>query len=191
MSGHAFRIVFFVRSVEDKEGAEQEKQTAIERLNATTARQIKETIENARREIGTATDEPPSTAVNGVFRSKRNETTFAMVVYHDGGFTPAKDTKTKQETAGWGYQLELMTVHRNPSRDRLLRIRQAYGPVQLEAAKSDFCGCIKRSNNTAELSAVPHILVDAITWKIRAEASGKLAPGQWTILVLVYDAKYV
>ena len=78
-----------------------------------------------------------------------------MVVYHDGGFTPAKDTKTKQETAGWGYHLELMTVHRNPSRDRLLRIRQAYGPVQLEEDKSDFCGCIKRSNNTAELSAVP------------------------------------
>ena len=64
------------KTLEDKEKTEQEKQTEIERLNATTARQIKETIENARREIGTATSEQPSTAVNGVFRSPDRTLTF-------------------------------------------------------------------------------------------------------------------
>ena len=179
------------KTLEDKEDSEKEKQTAIDQLNATTARQIQEVIEETRLAIGKATSVKPSTAVNGVYRAKQHESAFVMVTYHDGGFTPAKDSKTKEETAGWGYQLELMIVHRNPSRDRVLLVRQAYGPVQLEADKSDSCGCIKRSNNTAELSAVPQILVDAITWKVRAEASGKVATGQWITVVLVYDSKYV
>ena len=38
---------------------------------------------------------------------------------------------------------------------------------------------------------MPQILVDAITWKVRAEASGKMASGQWLTLALVYDSKYV
>ena len=43
------------KTLEDKEGDEHEKKTALDRQNATMARQIKEVIEATRLEIGKAT----------------------------------------------------------------------------------------------------------------------------------------
>ena len=35
----------------------------------------------------------------------------------------------------------------------------SFGPVQLDDAQEDYSGCVDLSNNTVELSAIPHILV--------------------------------
>ena len=61
-------------------------------------------VEATRSAIGGVAEAQPTTAVDDVFRKKRHETAFAMVVYHDGGYTPAKNSATGKDTAGWGYQ---------------------------------------------------------------------------------------
>ena len=37
--------------------------------------------------------------------------------------------------------------------------------MQLDPEDNTFCGCIQLSNNIAELSAVPHVMTDAICWR--------------------------
>ena len=88
---------------------------------------------------------------------------YCTVAYHDGGYTPA-NTKPNQpdEEAGWGYQLQRIPLSNLPGGADLppATLRElGYGPIVLDVTEPSFCGAIARSNNTAELSALPHILV--------------------------------
>ena len=87
----------------------------------------------------------------------------------------------------------------------------SYGPVQIDMDARDYSGCVALSNNSAELSAIPQILVRILMWRKRrlAElqqlaADGRAAglhdeagaidaiedPERPTTLVLVYDSQY-
>jgi ribonuclease HI len=68
--------------------------------------------------------------------------------------------------------------------------RRAYGPVQLDETATDFAGCLKHSNNTAELSAVPHAMADLLIWRKRMEQRGKLPRRTVVDAVMVYDSEY-
>ena len=45
--------------------------------------------------------------------------------------------------------------------------RTSYGPVQLDMDAQDYSGCVALSNNSAELSAIPQILVRILMWRKR------------------------
>eukprot|EP01043_Picozoa_sp_COSAG02_P074565 COSAG02_NODE_14985_length_1217_cov_18.995528_1_plen_123_part_00 len=70
--------------------------------------------------------------------------------------------------------------------------RDAYGPVQLDPAADTYVGCLTMSNNTAELSAVPHIAAHMVTWK--TENTGayglQLRAADVVGVVMVYDSQY-
>ena len=50
-------------------------------------------------------------------------------------------------------------------REEVLETVKAYGPVQLDAEAYTYIGCLVRSNNTAELSAVPHAVAHVLKWR--------------------------
>ena len=108
-------------------------------------------------------------------------------MYHDGGYTPAEEGKSG-EKSGWGYTATVTDLQVNVE----LEEREGYGPVQLDPDANTFCGCIQQSNNTAELSAVPHVMTDAICWRRRN--SGRrgvgLAPHEPLGVIMVYDSQY-
>ena len=68
----------------------------------------------------------------------------------------------------------------------------AYGSVQLNPDQQSFCGCIQLSNNTAELSAVPHVMTDVMNWRSRNMRSrgAKLAVGEPIGVIMLYDSQY-
>ena len=51
------------------------------------------------------------------------------MVFHDGGFTPAKDDKSTwpRDRAGWGYRAKIIDT----STGAVTEERDGYGPVQL------------------------------------------------------------
>ena len=59
-----------------------------------------------------------------------------------------------------------------------------HGPVQLDDQADDFSGCIRLSNNTGELSAVPQILAFFLLWKERHPREAHRAH-----LIMVYDSQ--
>ena len=143
---------------------------------------------------------------------------YCWVVYHDGGYTAEMDATEKQPTrpakAGWGYwERQLQIDNGLPEGDRALPAavsqRTSYGLVQLDMDAPDYSGCVALSNNSAELSAVPQILVRILMWRKRRldriqqlAAAGRAAglhdeaeaiddienPERPTTLVLVYDS---
>ena len=59
--------------------------------------------------------------------------------------------------------------------DETVEERQGYGPVRLEVQSTAYIGCLHNSNNTAELSAVPHAMIDYIQWRRRSNAGETLS----------------
>ena len=54
-----------------------------------------------------------------------------------------------------------------------------------------FVGCLLLSNNTAELSAVPHAMADMIVWKHkRTQAGTAPRPHDSVGVIMVYDSQY-
>ena len=82
-----------------------------------------------------------------------------------------------------------------------------HGPVELDVDAPTFCGAIALSNNTAELSALPHILVQVLIWRRQAMADAARAAGTFDesatevanslehlpleTLILAHDSQYV
>ena len=73
-----------------------------------------------------------------------------------------------------------------------METRDSFGPVQLDAEADTFVGCIVLSNNTAELSAVPHAMADMISWRVaNTEPLGlRLMPATRVGMIMVYDSQY-
>ena len=74
--------------------------------------------------------------------------------------------------AGWGYWEQQLRLGGDfPEGDRALpdpvSQRTSYGPVQLDMDAQDYSGCVALSNNSAELSAIPQILVRTLMWRKR------------------------
>eukprot|EP01047_Picozoa_sp_COSAG01_P035565 COSAG01_NODE_2739_length_7159_cov_15.443343_3_plen_111_part_00 len=68
--------------------------------------------------------------------------------------------------------------------------RQAYGPVQLVDTAPDFAGCVVKTNNTAEMTAVLHVMADVLIWRKRMERASKLRRTDRVTLIMVYDSWY-
>ena len=64
----------------------------------------------------------------------------------------------------------------------------AYGPVQLDMSQNDFIGCIDKTNNTGELSAVPHAIYRVYRWRQHNKKRLNLRHKDWTHVVMVYDS---
>ena len=115
---------------------------------------------------------------------------YVWTVYHDGGFTPAADDKSDwpRDRAGWGYRATI----RNAQSGAEIEVRDGYGPVQLDPEADTFLGCLAMSNNTAELSAVPHIMAAILTWRTRNTAPNglQLQTGDEIGALMVYDSQY-
>ena len=67
---------------------------------------------------------------------------------------------------------------------------QAYGTVQLDMDAEDYIGCVDKTNNTAELSAVPHALRRVYRWSQQNKRSLNLRSRVWTYVIMVYDSEY-
>ena len=84
---------------------------------------------------------------------------------------------------------QLFDLRRN-QREALATVT-AYGPVQLDPEARTYIGCLVRSNNTAELSAVPHAMAYVLNWR---RAQGRLQYGVRTTdvlgVIMVYDSQY-
>ena len=143
---------------------EEERKQRLERLR-----------EQTEREIAAATEE-----------LKQQGARYLWVVYHDGGYTAPKNGAP--EKSGWGYRATVLDTLSGAT----METREGYGPVQLEPTERTFCGCIQRSNNTAELSAVPHVMVDVITWRRRNSGTRgvRLAASEPLGVIMVYDSQY-
>ena len=80
------------------------------------------------------------------------------MVYHDGGYTAAEDAKDSAvDKAGWGLRAQLL-FDLTGGATKVLDTIVAYVPVQLDPDAHSYIGCLKQSNNTAELTAVPHAM---------------------------------
>ena len=64
----------------------------------------------------------------------------------------------------------------------------AYGPVQLDMSQNDFIGCIDKTNNTGELSAVPHAIYRVYRWRQHNKRRLNLRHQDWTHVIMVYDS---
>lgn len=64
----------------------------------------------------------------------------------------------------------------------------AYGPVQLDMTREDFIGCIDRTNNTGELSAVPHAIYRVYRWRQKSKRQLNLRPQDKIHVIMVYDS---
>ena len=56
-----------------------------------------------------------------------------------------------------------------------------------------YMGCVVESNNTAELSAVPHVMATMIDWRRQAAArrdEDRITVGEAVGLIMVYDSQY-
>ena len=119
-----------------------------------------------------------------------NHTRLAWVIHHDGGYTPAKDDKSERprDRAGWGFRARLMQL----DAWSVVEEFDAYGPVVLDPGPT-YVGCVTLSNNTAELSAVPHALVAVARW--REGNRGRAGPAalreaETLGVIMAYDSQY-
>jgi len=111
-----------------------------------------------------------------------------IIAYHDGGYTPPDAAADKPAIAGWGYQLQYIPLADLPGGDDLPTPTAqvlGHGPVMLDDGDATFCGAITLSNNTAELSALPHILITLLIRRRAAMAAAARAAG-----TLHYDDRY-
>jgi ribonuclease HI len=117
---------------------------------------------------------------------------YVWVVYHDGGSTDAKDSRTHEDVAGWGYWARLYKRREEDGEEEMIEDYKAWGPVQLDAEEPTFVGCVRKSNNTAELSAVPHAMAAAMVWRRQnAGCRGyRIKTRETTGMVMVYDSQY-
>ena len=161
---------------EESAGCKNEEQQAAPQTEEENELRMQQLRERTALEIVEATDQLRSQGVR-----------YVWLVYHDGGYTPAEKDKSK-EKSGWGYTATVTDLQTNAEIEQ----REGYGPVQLDPDDNTFCGCIQLSNNTAELSAVPHVLTDAICWRRRN--SGRrgvgLAAHEPLGMIMVYDSQY-
>ena len=112
------------------------------------------------------------------------------VVYHDGGYTAAADTKDSAvDKAGWGLRAQLFNLTEDAT--EVLDTIVAYGPVQLDPDVDSYIGCLKKSNNTAELTAVPHAMTLLMKWKrgVGRTRWGMRSTGTLGV-IMVYDSQY-
>ena len=132
------------------------------------------------------------------------------LTYHDGGYTNDKQSGDKQsgEAAGWGYQLQKLMLNARRDSPHLpvpISRELAHGPVDLDPDSKCFCGCLHNSNNTAELSAVPHILTRVLRERRRILTQAASIPTRVSsehvqylrsraavpeTLILAYDSEY-
>ena len=163
---------------DEEEGADcdKEEQQAAEETEEETELRMQRLKELTAQEIAEATDQLQQRGVR-----------YMWLVHHDGGYTPAEEGKSG-EKSGWGYTATVTDLHARVE----LEQREGYGPVQLDPADNTFCGCIQLSNNTAELSAVPHVMTDAICWRRRNSGRRgiRLAPHEPLGIIMVYDSQY-
>eukprot|EP01046_Picozoa_sp_COSAG06_P032145 COSAG06_NODE_3190_length_5707_cov_57.591655_6_plen_207_part_00 len=111
------------------------------------------------------------------------------VIYHDGGYTSAEDSKSGEETSGWGLRAQLFDVQGD--KDEVIVEEKAYGPVQLDMDAYMYIGCVVRSNNTAELSAVPHAMAFVLNWRrVAGRRQHGLRVADMLGVVMVYDSQY-
>ena len=126
------------------------------------------------------------------------------LAYHDGGYTNDKNG----EAAGWGYQLQKLMLNARRDSPHLpvpISRELAHGPVDLDPDSRYFCGCLHNSNNTAELSAVPHILTRVLRERRRILTQAASIPTRVSsvhvqylrsraavpeTLILAYDSEY-
>ena len=66
---------------------------------------------------------------------------------------------------------------------------KAYGVVQLDMSAPDFIGCINKTNNTGELSAVPHAIHRVYRWRQHNRRRLNLRSTDWTHVIMVYDSE--
>jgi ribonuclease HI len=66
-------------------------------------------------------------------------------------------------TSGWGLRAQLFDL--DDDSGGVLQTEKAYGPVQLDMDAYSYLGCVTLSNNTAELSAVPHAMAFVLNWR--------------------------
>jgi ribonuclease HI len=71
----------------------------------------------------------------------------------------------------------------------------SYGKVILDEDHPGgaYMGCVVESNNTAELSAVPHVMATMIDWRRQAAArrdEDRITVGEAVGLIMVYDSQY-
>ena len=66
---------------------------------------------------------------------------------------------------------------------------KAYGTVQLDENAPDFIGCIDKTNNTGELSAVPHAIYRVYRWRQHNRAGLNLRRKDWVHVIMVYDSE--
>jgi ribonuclease HI len=119
------------------------------------------------------------------------------VVHHDGGYTPPEDTKDKVARSGWGFRAMLKRLKQSCEHDEWMQTKPicSYGKVILdeEHPGGAYMGCVVESNNTAELSAVPHVMATMIDWRRQAAArrdEDRITVGEAVGLIMVYDSQY-
>lgn len=127
---------------------------------------------------------------------------YCWLVYHDGGYGKGGD----EMKCGWGYWIQTFETARITAAADGTGLPAAalqelcYGSVIVDDMSDPrYCGCIVRSNNTAELSAVPHILVHCCTLRRQQLGAARQAyhdgaAAAWGLppatLILAYDSAY-
>jgi hypothetical protein len=121
------------------------------------------------------------------------------IFFHDGGFgkESCRNAQTGEDGCGWGYWVSVV--------DRVQLAQQGmqdapasfgavcHGPVITDTAAAAFSGCIARTNNTAELSAVPQMLARACRYqrdKRDSASRGRRPPPPPLTLIFCYDSQY-
>jgi hypothetical protein len=105
----------------------------------------------------------------------------------DGGAAEHTAQAAQPERAGWGYMRKVYKSPNQPGTGRPQVLPPCsteprhspvtcHGPVQLDDQANDFSGCVRLSNNTAELSAVLQILAHFLMWKLRNLVEGVAGP---------------
>ena len=103
-----------------------------------------------------------------------------IVGYTDGGHIPEKDTYVGGERAGFGW-----SAHRNPQGQSTSvgeMIDYGFGPVTLDATDKHYVGVDHLSANSAEVTAMTHLLLKVLEWIHRGDTM--------TDLAICYDSEY-
>ena len=114
---------------------------------------------------------------------------YCWLIYHDGGYTSEEDSESGVATSGWGLRAQLFDLDGDSS--VVLQTEKAYGPVQLDMDAHSYLGCVVLSNNTAELSAVPHAMAFVLNWRrVVGRRQYGLRVADMLGVIMVYDSQY-
>ena len=69
-------------------------------------------------------------------------------------------------------------------------MHRAYANVQTDPDEADFCGAIASTNNTGELSAIPHAIYRVMRWKRVNRRRLNLRSHDRVHVIMVYDSEY-